>query len=116
VRFPENRKFDRYVDSLLFSKHGEQIGTVDFNLEPQTAETAYQTALGLARDWQLDTAPLDEWYGRVSSGQAIYGPGPPTVAATRRNDRPLTASLDIFHSYRRDKPFRIAFQVGWADR
>jgi hypothetical protein len=84
------------------------VESVMFDLEPQTLEEAFRTATKLAREWELDPEPINGWNERARHGAYEY-------AETMRNDRTPKIAVEIFKTYRADRPFRVMLQVSWLD-
>jgi hypothetical protein len=110
ARLAPGHTLDESVVLARFEQHDKPgiVDVVEFELEPQTLEEAFRTATKLAREWELDLQPLNEWHEQARSGAYEY-------AQTMRNDRTPSVAVEIFKAYRADRPFRVMLQVSWLD-
>jgi hypothetical protein len=97
---------ERVLTATFYQNKPGIIDAVSFNLEPQTLDEAFNSAMKFAREWNLPTEPLVKWLENAHSGRFEY-------AQTIRNDLRPTIAVEVFKTYDHDKPFRVMLQVGW---
>lgn len=107
VRFSRDLAFHRYADWVSFHGSGDKISDVQFDIEAQTADEAHATAMELSQQFDLPPETIEQWYKQVKVGKA-------TRLENLSGGKAFPAFLNITWGSR-DKPYRIAFVVTWAD-
>lgn len=109
IKFPGRRVVERYVHLVTFSRKrgADDLIAITLSFENQTVDDAFETALYLAREFDLDQKPLREWHKKTIAGEFER-------VATMRNDRNPRVALEMFRSFDPSRPYAINLEVGWA--
>ena len=109
--FPGGKRVEQRVNLVTFSRDKDELRSVTFALEKQNVDNAHATAVKLARYWDVDTAPLEQWYAEARDALSNHPNGKALWAETRRNRGTPHVSIEIFTANDSERPYWISLQI-----
>jgi hypothetical protein len=121
LRLPENKVLEDQVRTVMSRREEEVIRSLDLSYAATTTDEAYQLAMRLGREWEIDMHNIEAWYQR-RLGQRRQGTEDPsdTAFTGTSHSRPLGGPggpapyIEVHNSFNKDRPVRVNLGFIWT--
>ncbi|MGH8908569.1 MAG: hypothetical protein ACRD0K_19245 [Egibacteraceae bacterium] len=120
IDLPQGRAFhaDDDIRAMYLNREGDEVRSILVKFEKATTEAAYERAVALAREWDLQTNQLDSWFAERKAQRAAGDEDLMSTTLATNPDAQLTpgvpdVSLEILYSFDDELPSYVAVEFFW---
>jgi hypothetical protein len=116
LRLPTGREFSAdpgAIRHVFVKREGDTVNQIQLNTTPSSRADAHAQAVRWAKEWELPTKPLDDWYRSYADAKGQVPNALSTAPGKSVGPGGFGADVKILYSFDEEKPATASLELSW---